>query len=145
MDSSEEKKGKLKVLVADDNGNHRNIMRLLLEKEGFIVAEAHSGEGAVHAFEEWAPDIVVLDSMLPQKCGMDCLLYIRNHPRQREVKVVMCSAKTDIDYVLACLEAGADGFIFKPFDAERFQRRIRHIVSGGQDDGPSANADAASS
>ncbi len=133
---------KIKVLIADDNTAHCSIMRRLLEKDGYIVSEAHSGEIAVQFFEEWKPDIVVLDSMLPQKCGLECLLHIRSHPRQNEVKVVMCSAKTDIDYVLSCLEAGADGFIFKPFEAERFQRRIRHIARGGKDEEVQADIDS---
>jgi DNA-binding response OmpR family regulator len=117
-----------KILIADDNQTHCTVMRKLLEKEGYEIAMAQNGESALIAFDEWVPDLVILDSMLPQKCGMECLQYIRSHPRKTEVRVVMCSAKSDIDYVLACLEAGADGFVFKPFETVRFRRRIKHIL-----------------
>ena len=120
-----------RVLIADDNLAHCKVMHKILEREGYEVEEAHNGESALLAFDEWRPDLVILDSMLPQKCGLKCLHYIRGNPRKAEVRVVMCSAKTDIDYVMTCLEAGAGGFIFKPFEANRFSRRIKHILEAG--------------
>jgi len=124
-----------RVLVADDNPQHTGVMRKILGKSGYEVKEVHTGEVALLEFESWRPNLVILDCMLPQKCGLECLEHIRNHPRAAEVRVVMCSAKTDIDYVLTCLESGADGFIFKPFEAHRFSRRIENILSGGKDEG----------
>ncbi|MBN2710959.1 MAG: response regulator [Planctomycetes bacterium] len=117
-----------KVLVADDNENHCRVAKKLLDSDGYQVRVVHTGEVAIELFESWKPDLVILDSMLPNKCGIECLHHIKNHPALNHTRVVMCSARSDIGYVLSCIEAGASGYVFKPYEPAKFQNRIRHLL-----------------
>lgn len=121
-------KPETRVLVADDNRNHCRLVKKLMEAEGYQVREASTGESAIKEFESWHPDLVILDSMLPNKCGIECLYHIKHHPQLAGTHVVMCSARTDIHYVLKCMEAGAEAFVFKPFDTEKLRTRVHHLL-----------------
>ena len=118
----------IRVLVADDDRNHSRLMRVLLQSEGYEVTEAHTGEIACDEMEQFHPTLVILDSMLPQRSGRECLQHIKNHPTLSQTLVVMCSARSDIRYILDCLENGASAFIMKPFENRKFLHQIRHVL-----------------
>lgn len=139
------------VLLVEDDPRVRRVLRLALEDEGFSITEAADGEQCLERFEEVAPDIVLLDLMLPDRDGFSVCREVR---RRSDVPVIMVTARTDSHDVVAGLESGADDYVTKPLVAKELAARIRallrraepaagrpprHVISGeleiGVDDG----------
>lgn len=116
---------KQRILIVDDDGNIRHLLRLYVEKEGFEAEEADNGDRALEAFLRRPPALVLLDVMLPGKDGMEVLREIR---RSGYVPVIMLTAKDEtFDKVLG-LELGADDYITKPFDPKELMARIKAVI-----------------
>ncbi len=114
-----------KILVVDDDRHINELLRLYLEKEGFIVASTYDGIDALKKFEDHKPDLILLDIMLP---GMDGWQVCREIRKKSEKPVIMITAKGEtFDKVLG-LELGADDYIVKPFDAKEVVARIKAVL-----------------
>lgn len=101
-----------KILVADDEAEIRDVLRLYLEKDGYEVAEAADGAEAMERLRKEKPDLAILDVMMP---GLDGYRVLRNIREDNNIPVIMLSAKdTDSDKILG-LDMGADDYITKPF------------------------------
>ena len=101
-----------RILVADDEADIREILRLYLEKEGYEIVEAADGMEAVRRIKEEKIDLALLDIMMP---GMDGYRVLRNVRAENNLPVIMLSAKSsDSDKILG-LDLGADDYITKPF------------------------------
>jgi DNA-binding response OmpR family regulator len=117
--------GNTKILVVDDDQNISELLRLYLEKEGYSVAISYSGPDAVKKFEEYGPDLVLLDIMLP---GLDGWQVCREIRKKSDKPVIMATAKGEtFDKVLG-LELGADDYIVKPFDTKEVVARIKAVL-----------------
>jgi len=114
-----------KVLVVDDDVEICNMIEMFLIKEKFQVVKAYDGEDALKKFLEEAPDIVILDLMLPKMDGYDVCREIK---KISQVPIIMLTAKGEtFDKVLG-LRLGADDYIVKPFDPEELIARIRAVL-----------------
>ncbi|MBR5558979.1 MAG: response regulator transcription factor [Oscillospiraceae bacterium] len=114
-----------KILVADDDQNICELIRLYLEKENFAVVLAHDGEEAVTKFSAEAPDLVLLDIMMPKLDGWQVCRQIR---AKSECPIIMLTAKSEtFDKVLG-LELGADDYVVKPFDTKEIVARIKAVL-----------------
>ena len=114
-----------KILVADDDQNICELIRLYLEKENFTVVLAHDGEEAVARFMAEAPDLVLLDIMMPKLDGWQVCRQIR---AKSECPIIMLTAKSEtFDKVLG-LELGADDYVVKPFDTKEIVARIKAVL-----------------
>lgn len=114
-----------KILVADDDQNIAELLRLYLEKEGYAVAIAGDGERALEKFAEDPPDIVLLDIMMPKLDGWQVCREIR---KKSNCPIIMITAKGEtFDKVLG-LELGADDYVVKPFDAKEIVARIKAVM-----------------
>ena len=111
-----------KILVVEDEPDVRFLLRMLLEEEGYSVAEAADGEQAVVAALESPPDLVLLDLRLPKLSGFDVCRAVR---KRSSVPIVMLTAHDDSHDVVAGLEAGADDYVTKPFVERELLARIR--------------------
>ena len=101
-----------RILVADDEAEIREVLRLYLEKEGYEIVEAADGTEAVRLIKEEQIDLALLDIMMP---GMDGYRVLRNVREENNLPVIMLSAKSsDSDKILG-LDLGADDYITKPF------------------------------
>jgi DNA-binding response OmpR family regulator len=101
-----------KILVADDEAEIRDVLRLYLEKDGYAVLEAADGIEAMELCKHEKPDLAVLDIMMP---GVDGYRVLRNIRENSNIPVIMLSAKSsDSDKILG-LDLGADDYIVKPF------------------------------
>jgi len=114
-----------RILLVENDAAIRDMTRLALERDGFEVQAAEDGPAGLDAFREQAPDLVLLDVMLP---GLDGVSVCRQIRAQSVVPIVMLSARTDpIDIVLG-LEAGADDYVTKPFEPPILAARLRAVL-----------------
>lgn len=114
-----------RVLVVDDDSNICELIRLYLEKEDFLVSISYDGKKALEAFKEQAPDIVILDIMLP---GMDGWQVCREIRRMSAIPIIMLSAKDETFNKVLGLELGADDYMVKPFEPKELIARIRAVL-----------------
>ncbi|MBQ9066664.1 MAG: response regulator transcription factor [Clostridia bacterium] len=114
-----------KILVVDDDKNICELLRLYMENDGYTVSMAYDGEAALRAFNEFKPDIVILDIMLPKMDGWQVCREIR---KVSEKPIIMVTAKGEtFDKVLG-LELGADDYIVKPFETKEVMARIKAVL-----------------
>lgn len=117
------------VLLVEDEDGLRKVMRDLLEREGFRVAEAPDGVQALDQVDRVAPDIVVLDLNLPGLDGYTVLQQLRSRPATARLPVVVLTAKGDEENEVRVFELGADDFLTKPFRARALAARLDAVLS----------------
>ena len=111
----------LKILIADDDTNICDLLKLYLENEGYEIVTANDGIKALSAFKIYEPDLVLLDIMMPRKDGWQVCREIREMSSK---PIIMVTAKGDVFDKVLGLELGADDFITKPFDTKELLARI---------------------
>ncbi|HHY74027.1 MAG TPA: response regulator transcription factor [Bacillus bacterium] len=115
-----------KVLVVDDEHNIREMIASYLQNEGYETIEAANGKSAVQTVKNEQIDIVLLDIMMPEMDGYEALKEI--HAIQKNIPVIMLTAKTDeIDKIVG-LEMGADDYITKPFSLRELTARMKAVL-----------------
>jgi DNA-binding response OmpR family regulator len=115
----------VRILAVEDDDRIRTSLRLALEDEGYEVQEADSGEAAIELHEREAPDLVLVDLMLPGMTGFEVVRALR---RTSDVPIVIVTARVDSHDVVAGLEAGADDYVRKPFVVKELAARIRALL-----------------
>ena len=114
-----------RILAVEDDERIRAAVKLALEDEGWTVDEAGSGEEAIELFSRTAPDVVLIDIMLP---GIDGFELCRTLRRTSAVPIVMVTARADTHDVVAGLEAGADDYLVKPFVLAELVARVKALL-----------------
>jgi signal transduction histidine kinase len=117
------------VLVVDDEASNRELMRDLLQRQGYRVFEAADGEEALAQVEGLPPDVVVLDVMMPKLDGFETCRRLKADPRTAPVPVLLVTALTDRRDRLAGIEAGANDFLTKPLDIQDVLLRVRNALA----------------
>ena len=115
----------IKVMVADDDNNICELLRLYLSKEGYEPIVVHDGEQAVSHFETDKPDIILLDIMMPRLDGWQVCRKIR---KKSDCPIIMLTAKGELFDKVLGLELGADDYIVKPFEAREVIARIKAVL-----------------
>ena len=119
---------KPRILVVDDETDIRELLSYHLGRSGFLVQTAASGEEAIEALRDEAPDLIVLDLMLPGVDGLDFCRMVRRSPRTAGIPILMLTARDDETDVVTGLELGADDYLTKPFSPKVLTARIRAIL-----------------
>jgi CheY-like chemotaxis protein len=118
-----------RVLIVDDESDNRELLKLVLGWEGFVISTAASGAEALgKAMTAHPPDLILLDIMMPGMTGYDVLAEIKADPITRAIPVMMISAMTDGKARTLSLTAGADDFFPKPIDRDELVRRVRKLL-----------------
>lgn len=115
------------VLVVDDDEGVRALLRVTLEQEGYRVREAAGARNGLEALAGEAPDLVLLDVMMPEMDGWEMLQQVQRR-HGRAVPVIMFSGSVD-ESALAAESRGASGFVGKPFDPQQLLEQARRILS----------------
>jgi two-component system, OmpR family, phosphate regulon response regulator PhoB len=116
------------VLVVEDERDIRNLVVLHLERDGFQCRTATNGTEALQQVKRVAPDLVVLDLMLPGLDGLEVCRRLRADPTTASVAIIILTAKADeVDRVVG-LEMGADDYVVKPFSPKELLARVRAVL-----------------
>lgn len=126
-----------RLLVVEDDPNDIELIRLALEDYPFInqIDVEQDGEGALHYLLSSAaeasprplPRLVLLDLKLPKISGLEVLEVIRNHPRTKQLVVVVMTASNEHHDITACYRLGVNSYVVKPQDSEQFQDLSRRV------------------
>lgn len=120
------------ILIVDDDATSRIMARAYLETNGFSVVEAEDGMGALSTFENFQPDIVLLDVVMPEMDGFETCKALRQSPRGANLPIVMITALNDIESINQAYDAGATDFITKPINWTLLNYRVRYILRASQ-------------
>lgn len=115
----------MKILVVDDESSIRNLIRMQLEMEGYEVLTAADGNEALQRWEE-QPDVLILDVMLPDTDGYELLRLFRE--KDRDIPVLMLTAKSQMNDKLLGLQLGADDYVTKPFNYAELILRVKNMA-----------------
>ena len=113
------------VLLVEDEPAQRAVLSYNLEAEGFAVQTADNGEDALALIAEGAPDLILLDWMMPHVSGIEVCRRLKARPETRGIPIIMLSARSeDVDKVRG-LETGADDYVIKPYSVSELMARLR--------------------
>jgi len=116
------------VLLVEDEEPLRQVLRELLEREGFTVVEASDGVQALDEVDRSAPDVMVLDLNLPRLDGYGVLNHLRARPSTSRLPVIVLTAKGDEENEVRVFETGANDFLAKPFRPRALSARLRALL-----------------
>lgn len=116
------------ILVVDDEPMARNLLRLMLVREGFDVIEAVDGQDALNKLEQRIPDLLILDVMMPGIDGLSVCRQLRSREAFANIPIMMLSARTDTDSVDEGFAAGATKYLTKPISAVQLAYHVRECL-----------------
>ncbi len=117
----------LRIMVVDDTLFMRQLLRGIIEEEGWeVVGEAADGSEAVEKYRELRPDVTTMDIVMPEKNGIEALAEIMDF--DSSARVLVCSALGQESLVAEAKQAGAGGYLVKPFDPQQVKIAIRNVL-----------------
>lgn len=116
------------ILLVDDDEKVRELVRVNLEFEGYLVREAGSAAEGMSAIEDHKPDLILLDVMMPQVDGWEMLRRVQEQYGAGAIPVVMFSGKVDEQAVAQAASSGAQGFVGKPFDLQQLIDQTKALL-----------------
>ena len=116
------------ILVVDDESKNRRLLELLLQAEGYTVVTAASGEEALAVIARQAPELILLDVMMPRMDGYNVARTLKADPASADIPVIIVTALVDRAARQAGLEAGAEEFVSKPIDRHELRLRVRNML-----------------
>ena len=120
-----------KILIVDDEPNIVVALEFLLAQRGFQTAVAHQGEEALRLFSSFAPDLVVLDVMMPGMDGFEVARQIRSNPQYPNTRIIFLTARSTDEDRLKGYANGGDVYLPKPFDNEALLTTIKEVILYG--------------
>lgn len=131
---------KQKILIVDDDANIAELISLYLTKECYETMIVNDGEEALSVFDSFAPNLILLDLMLP---GIDGYQVCREIRAKSSTPIIMLSAKGEVFDKVLGLELGADDYIIKPFDSKELVARVKAVLRRYQPPKPEPPKDSA--
>ncbi|MEG1040593.1 response regulator [Pseudomonas sp. NUPR-001] len=116
------------ILLVDDDQDIRELLQTYLSRAGFSVQAVADGQGFRQALQHAEYDLVILDVMLPDEDGFSLCRWLRQHPQQSQVPIIMLTASSDEADRVIGLELGADDYLGKPFSPRELQARIKALL-----------------
>ena len=117
-----------KILIVDDEPNIVLSLEFMMKKEGFEVAVANDGDAAIEKVASFAPDLVLLDVMMPKKSGYEVCQILRADPANNGLRIIMLTAKGRESEVAKGVAVGADVYVTKPFSTKDLVAQVRMLL-----------------
>jgi len=117
-----------KILVVDDEEDIVELITFQLESDGFSVISAKDGMEAVSKINKENPDLVILDIMMPRMSGLDVVKLIRNKEDRNNLPIIIASAKSSEEDIVAGLDLGADDYMTKPFSLKVISAKVKALL-----------------
>ncbi|HET9663407.1 MAG TPA: response regulator [Burkholderiales bacterium] len=117
-----------RILIADDEPNIVISLEFLMQRNGYEVMTAPDGEQALRLLQDFKPDLILLDIMLPLRNGFEVCQRIRENPEWKHTRIVMLTAKGREVEVTKGLALGADVYITKPFATKELLADVRRLL-----------------
>ena len=117
-----------KILIADDEPNIVVSLEFLMKQKGYVVRVVTNGEDALHAVGEFAPDLILLDVMMPRLSGYDVCQKVRENPAWAGIRIIMLSAKGRDVEVNKGMAVGADAYVTKPFSTKDLIAQVAQML-----------------
>ena len=117
-----------RVVIADDEPNLVIPLEYMLKREGFEVTVARDGQEALEAIARVRPHLVLLDVMMPRKSGFDVCQVLRADEANRDIRILLLTAKGRDDDVAKGLALGADAYMIKPFSPKELVLKVRQLL-----------------
>jgi len=118
-----------KIMIVDDEPNIVLALKFLMEEEGYDVHYCYDGETAVENVTKVAPDLIILDVMMPGRDGFSVAKYIRNQPSLDNTAIIFLTAKGASKDKIEGYDSGAETYIVKPFDNDEIVAKVREVLS----------------
>jgi len=120
-----------RALIVDDDPSQRYLLRLLLEDMGAATQEAADGSQSLPLFQQWRPDLILMDMQMPAMNGLEAIRRIRATPAGAKVPIFLVSACPAPGLETDALAAGANGFLCKPLVGKILSEKIRTVLDLG--------------
>ena len=117
-----------RILVADDDADLRDILRSILEPAGFAVSEAPDGASALSAVRGAAPDLMILDYLMPGLTGPQVCAQLKQDLLLRHLPIIMLTGKSELQDKVHGINAGADDYLIKPFEPQELLARVQMVL-----------------
>ena len=117
------------IIIAEDDRAARDSVVRVLGYEGYRVVAVSNGEDALNKIDDDAPDLLILDLMMPKVDGVEVLRRRKDRSLATRTRVLVLTAKTDSRDAVWCWELGADEYLTKPVDPERLAREVRLLLA----------------
>ncbi|HID95490.1 MAG TPA: response regulator [Candidatus Latescibacteria bacterium] len=117
-----------RILIVEDNGVNRNLVRVLLQKYGYQIIEATDGEEAVEVAVREKPDLILMDIQLPRMSGYSATGILKGRRDTMDIPIIALTAKAMIGDREKALKAGCDGYISKPIDTRELPKVVNSLL-----------------
>ena len=117
-----------RLLVVDDQRDNREVLEVILGSQGFVIITAGSGAEALASVAEQAPDLILLDIMMPVMDGYQLAARIKGNPATRSIPILMVTALSGAVVRTRALGAGAEDLLTKPFETAELCLRVRNLL-----------------
>ncbi len=116
----------MKIAIAEDNRKNLMLLKMICESEFYTVFTASDGDEMNKIIDEYLPDIIITDLIMPRTHGLNVIKHARRKRHYSPVIIAMSSVKTK-EYISLCFQGGADYFVPKPFNPDTFRKLLKNI------------------
>jgi len=120
---------KEKILIVDDTTDTVELLTKRLRADGYNTDAAYDGEEALEKVKEYAPDLIILDVMMPKIDGYEVCRRLSRFANRRHFRILMLTAKNEIQDKVRGFDTGADSYLAKPFDYKELKAMVKSLLS----------------
>ena len=117
-----------KILLVEDHPDIRKVVRVQLERLGFVVSIAKNGKEGVETAIAVKPDLILMNCKMPEMDGWQATRILRKNPETKNIPILVATAMFDPSEIKTCIDAGCSDYIIKPFTFVELQRKIAALI-----------------